>query len=220
MLKLGYQISTAHPEEDELLRGQKMAPWMVLLRAPTDENDQQNCLDLVRRLFHERGTPIIACASTPEERGIILERLPKIQVLVGSPLRLNELHSCIQELLKMVKRRELRIKTEMIVAHREPDLYQDDFYFYDTLTSLSTGGCFVKTDDPYPAGSPVELILCLGGGSESVSIRGMVRRVTTEQEDGESGMGVQFGQMKSSAANALESFLLSQLGTLEFPSTL
>ena len=64
------------------------------------------------------------------------------------------------------------------------------------------------------------MILCLGGGSESVSIRGKVCRLSTLEEHGESGMGVEFGEMKDTQARSLETFLLSQLGTLEFPSTL
>ena len=174
----------------------------------------------MRKYFHEQGTPIIACASTPDEEEAILEQLPEIQVLVGSPLKLNELHARVQELLRMANRRELRVKTEMVVAHREPDLYQDDFYFYDTLTSLSSGGCFIQTDDSYSIGSDIERILCLDGRSASLSIRGKVCRVSTLEEHGECGMGVEFGEIPRETQETLETFLLSQLGNLEFPSTL
>lgn len=219
LLKFGCEMITAHPDPVELDRAKGQSPWLVLLRPPVESVQQRRCLELVKERFPKRETPILACVRTEEERQTVHEHLGAVQVLVGSPLHLTELYARMQEMLHMVRRAVLRIRTELVVAHREPNLYKDDFFFYDRMMSLSMCGCFIQTKSPYPIGSEVELIFCLGGKTGNYHLTGRVRRHGTDV-DGHEGMGVSFEDLSDETRSGLKSYLLAQLTNLDFPSAL
>jgi Tfp pilus assembly protein PilZ len=123
----------------------------------------------------------------------------------------------MQEMFKLARRRDMRIKTDLVVAHREPGIYTEDFYYYDTMTSLSVGGCFVQTENPYPIGSAIELVFCVGSATRSLKIIGKVCRHGGGAAGAEKGMGISFETPSESDRAALESFIMSQLGTVEVP---
>jgi len=120
----------------------------------------------------------------------------------------------------LAKRRELRIRTELAVAHREPTMHSEGYFNYDTMCSLSMGGCFIATEAPYPMGTAIELVFCVGAGSNSLRLRGKVVRVGTVDPGKESGMGVEFDDPPAESASLLESYLMSQLGSLDLPVSL
>jgi len=221
MLKFGYQIATAYADPAEIEKGADFQPGLVLLRPPQDEPARAQCLDLIRTRFASRGVPVLICVSTVEEERGVQERLPGVAVVVGHPVRLNDLYTRMQELFDLARRRELRITTEQVVAHREPGVVHGDFYYYDTMRSLSSNGCFIETAAPYPVGTAIEMVFCIGGGAKSLKLTGRVRRVG-EAGSGKTwlGMGVEFENLPESTRAALESFLMNQLGTLDLPSTL
>lgn len=220
MLKFGYHIVTAYPDPEELERVEKTPPWMVVLRPPARQEERRRCLDMIKTRFQDRGVPVLACVTSPEEARAAQEQLRGSVVLVGNPLRLNDLYKRMQDLFKLARRRELRITTNLVVAHREPGLYQDDFYYYDTMTSLSCGGCFIQTENPYPVGTAVELLFCIGSGSRSLKVLGRVCRHGTGGPGAEQGMGIGFVDLTESTRAALQSFMMSQIGTADLPSTL
>lgn len=219
LLKFGYQLITAHPDEVELKRAERIHPALVVLRPPLEEEERRACLQAVKKHFRDRGVPVLACVSIPEEAESVRAVLGEVPVLTGSPIRLNDLYSRIQEMFEVARRKELRITAELVVAHREPGVYSDDFYYYDTLTSLSLGGCFIKTETPSPIDSKIELVFCVGAASDSLKVTGTVMR-HGQGDDAEGGMGIRFDPMSSETTERLESYLMSHLGTMELPATL
>ena len=219
LLKFGYQILTAYPNEVELERAERIQPALVVLRPPGAVEERDRCLRLIKERFRARGVPVLACVSDAAEEAIVRKQVGPIPILVGSPLRLNELYARIQEIFDLARRAELRITTEIAVAHREPGLYAPDFYYYATITSLSPKGCFIKTDNPYPVDTKVELVFCIGSAARSVKVSGRVCRNGPGGTGGE-GMGVAFGDVPEETLARLESFLMGHLGTLEVPATL
>lgn len=219
LLKFGYQLITAYPDETELKRAGKVHPALVVLRPPLEEEERRTCLQAVKEHFRDRGIPVLTCVSIPEEADSVRAVLGEVPVLIGSPIRLNDLYSRIQEMFKVARRKELRITAELVVAHREPGLYAEDFFYYDTLTSVSLGGCFIKTENPYPVGSKIELVFCVGTASESLKVTGTVQR-HGQEAGAEGGMGVKFETMSSETAARLESYLMSHLGTMELPASI
>jgi len=220
VLKFGHQIVTAYPEPVEVERAERIGPSMVIVRPPAEPEARKRCLELIRARFRERGTPVIACVAGPDEERETRAILGTIPILVGSPLRLNELYLRMSEMFDLAKRRELRIRAELAVAHREPGVYSTDYYHYDTIRSLSLGGCFIETQTPYPAGTAIELVFCVGAGSRSLSLKGKVIRVGKGDTGSADGMGVRFDALADEARSALESFLMSHLGTIDLPATL
>jgi uncharacterized protein (TIGR02266 family) len=190
------------------------------VRPPAEAGARKRCLELIKSRFRGRGTPVIACVAGPDEEKETRTNLGEIPILVGSPLRLNDLYLRMNEMFDLAARRELRIRAELAVAHREPGVYATDFYHYDTIRSLSLGGCFIETESPYPSGTAIELVFCVGAGSRSLNVKGKVIRVGKGDNGAADGMGVRFDGLSDDTRSALESFLMSHLGTLEMPAAL
>ena len=219
LLKFGFQIMTARPQAPDLERGARMQPSLVLLCPPAEAGDRTACLDLIRTHFLKRGVVVLACVSNEDEGRVVQEEARGVRLLMGKPLRLNELYLKIQELFATDRRRQLRIRTEMAVAHREPGLYDDEF-MYDTMTSLALGGCFVRTDSPQAIGTRVEIVFSVGRTERSIRALGVVRRHGSPRTGEAPGMGIEFEALPEPGRSALETFLLDQLGTLDLPAAL
>lgn len=220
LLKFGYQIMTAYPEAQDVERGARMQPSLVVLCPPAAAGERSACLELVRRHFLKRGIPVLACVSGPEEGRRVQEEARGVRLLAGTPLRLNELYLKLQELFENARRRELRISTEMAVAHREPGLLRGDEFKYDTMTSLSMGGCYIRTAEPHASGTRIEIVFCAGSAERSVRALGVVRRHGGPASGEPPGMGVEFEALPEPGRTTLEAFLLDQLGTLDLPAAL
>jgi Tfp pilus assembly protein PilZ len=220
VLKFGYQIVTAYPDPIELDRAERVGPALVLVRPPAEPEARRRCLDLIRARFRNRGIPVLACVSNAEEESDVKSVLGNVPVLLGSPLKLNDLYLRMHELFDLAKRRELRIRADLAVAHREPGMVADDYYNYDTIRSISLGGCFIETQNPYPVGTVIELVFCVGSGSRSLRLKGKICRNGKGDSGAEIGMGLQFETLSERDRETLEAFLLGQLGTLDLPASL
>jgi Tfp pilus assembly protein PilZ len=220
VLKFGYQIVTAYPEQSEIERAARVGPALAVVRPPAEEEARRRCLALIKQHFKDRGLALLLCVSNAQEEQDARAVLGNVPVLVGSPLKLNDLYLRMHEMFDLAKRKELRIRADLAVAHREPGLYAEDYYNYDTIRSLSLGGCFVESQTPYPIGTEIEMVFCVGAGSRSLRLKGKVIRNGRGDHDAESGMGVAFIAMPEAERSALETYLMSQLGTLDLPATL
>ena len=220
VLKFGYQIVTAYPDAAEIERAVRVGPALVVVRPPAEEEARRRCLQLVQTHLKRVGLPILVCVSSKEEEQEVRGLIAGVPTLVGSPLKLNDLYLRMHEMFDLAKRKELRIRTELAVAHREPGLYAADYFNYDTLRSLSAGGCFIETKTPYPNGTAIEMVFCVGVGSRSLHLTGKVIRNGRGDTDAEIGMGVEFAGLSDEERSLLEGYLMSQLGTLELPATL
>lgn len=220
VLKFGHQLVTAYPEPIEVERAERLGPTMVVVRPPAEPEARKRCCDLIKARFKDRGIPVIACVANAEEEQDVRSILGSIAILVGSPLKLNDLYLRMNEMFDLARRRELRIRAELVVAHREPGGLATDHYNYDTMRSLSVGGCFIETATPYPIGSPIEVAFCVGAGSRSLNIKGKVIRVGKGDYGNATGMGVKFDHLGEAERSMLESFLMSHLGTLDLPAAI
>lgn len=220
ILKFGYQIVTAYPEAAEIERAARVGPALIVVRPPAEEDARRRCLALVLQHFGRAGLPLLVCVSNTTEEQEVRAVLGNVPTLVGSPLKLNDLYLRMHEMFDLAKRKELRIRTELAVAHREPGLYAADYFNYDTIRSLSAGGCFIETQSPYPVGTAIEMVFCVGSGSRSLRLKGKVIRNGRGDLDAESGMGVEFAETADAERSVLETYLMSQLGTLDLPATL
>jgi uncharacterized protein (TIGR02266 family) len=219
-LKFGYQIMTAYPQALDLERGARMQPSLVVLCPPAEAGERTACLGLVRTHFLKRGVAVLACVPNQDEGRAVQDEARGVRLLVGKPLRLNDLYLKIQELFDTARRRELRIRTELAVAHREPGMYHDDQFMYDTMTSLALGGCYVRTSAPHAIGTRVEIVFSVGRTERSIRALGVVRRHGSPSTGEVPGMGIEFEALPEPGRSALETFLLDQLGTLDLPAAL
>ena len=80
------------------------------------------------------------------------------------------------------------------------------------MSNLSVGGCFVRTNDPQPAGTSVQIRFKLPG-SESTSLEavGQVCWVSSEVQGIANGMGIQFDALTDSAEITLKRYIAGML---------
>jgi len=211
MLKAGYQIATAGADAAELDLLEGMKPGMVLLRPPSELDRQEACLLMMKQRFIERGIPVITCVPTEEDAHRVRRICKGSPVLVGSPLQFTSLHALMEETLSLARRNEVRIRTDLSVAHREPGLGQGELYYYDSIISLSLSGCFIQTTTPWPLDARVDMAFCLGSGTSMLKISGTVRRHGMGSIETDGGMGVEFDGLTSEQRDAMESYLVTQL---------
>ncbi len=221
LLRFGYSIQTAYPLEAELDRAVRSNPDLAVVRPPSAGPDLQAFVEVIRTRVESKKIPILACVAAAAEEKFITDNLPSAKVLTGATLKLNELYGRVQDLLNLAARRELRITSELALAHREPGMYQEDFFYYDTILSLSQSGCFIKTDNPYAVGTTIEMIFFVGTPARKISATGRVCH--QGEESGRSkrrGMGIQFEKLSPDDRAALDAFLLAQIGSSGMPARL
>src|SRR5262245_33861951 len=105
VLKFGYQIVTAYPEAGQVERAERIGPALVIVRPPAEEEARRKCLDLVKKRFRDRGMPVLACVAADKEADEVRAVLGQVPILVGSPLRLNDLYLRMQEMFDLASRR-------------------------------------------------------------------------------------------------------------------
>jgi Tfp pilus assembly protein PilZ len=212
LLKFSCQVLTAYPEPDAMKAAREEKPWMVILRPPRPTEERDRCFAMVRDLFHAAEIPVLALIDAAADADVVRAYLGEAPALLANPLPFTRLYDWIQESLRAVKRYGVRVQTDLVVAHREPGMYREDFYFYDRMRSLSSGGCFVETRKPYPVGEQIEMIFCVGGNTGSLRVSARVCRHGTD-DDGHAGMGLAFTDLQPAVLASIEAFLNAQLGT-------
>jgi CheY-like chemotaxis protein/Tfp pilus assembly protein PilZ len=221
LVKFGYSTRTSPVEEDALLQAAAAQTDAVVLDPPRDPGERKICLDAVRAIFLNNGVQVLVCSPTPEEGDDVQTRVRGAQVIVGAPLRLNDLYIRIQRMFDLVHRRELRISADLAVAHRLSSEEAPDRLAYDLIISLSPGGCFIRSPNPYPVGTAIQTDFCLGGASYRVQVTGHVcHHGHGRPGSPPGGMGIQFESMGYSDRALIEAFVIEQLGAPAFPATL
>jgi uncharacterized protein (TIGR02266 family) len=84
-----------------------------------------------------------------------------------------------------------------------------DELFTEFTRDINEGGVFVATESPLALEEPVEMSFQLPGGAESIRVTGRVVRVQTKDEDGASGMAIQFDALDANARGAIDRLVRS-----------
>lgn len=209
--RFGYQVMTCSPDPQELDRMAEAPLNLVLLQPPDRDDERRPCLDRIRSQFLARGVPVLVSVATSREALKVQECVSGVHLMQGNPLRMNDLYTRLLEILELAGRQELRINTELQVAHRELGVGQDDYY-QDTITSLSADGCFIRTVHPYPVGRRIEAQFRVGGAARRISAEGsVVHHGLVLPGMPALGMGVRFEGLLPESRALLQSYLIDQL---------
>ena len=84
-----------------------------------------------------------------------------------------------------------------------------DELFTEFTRDINEGGVFVATESPLAVDELVEMSFQLPGGGEAIHVTGRVIRIQTKDEDGASGMAVQFDALDRSARSAIDQLVRS-----------
>jgi CheY-like chemotaxis protein len=211
LIRFGYQVMTCSPDPRELDRMAGAPLNLVLLQPPEREAERRPCLDLIRMKFLARGVPVLVNVATSREAMKVQKYARGVHLMQGNPIRMNDLYTRLLELLELAGRQEMRINTELQVAHREVGVGQDDYY-QDMITSLSADGCFIRTAHPYPVGRRIETQFRVGDAALKVSAQGsVVHHGLVLPGMAPLGMGVRFEGVSPESRALLQSYLIDQL---------
>jgi type IV pilus assembly protein PilZ len=109
-----------------------------------------------------------------------------------------------RELTPGTRRKHVRVA----LRHRVYVTYNGTSYEFFT-GNISEGGVFIKTDEPFPAGSNVDISLPIEAGSH-IYLRGIVvsaKRPSGDMSENKAGMGIEFKEVRDDERTILRDFI-------------
>jgi uncharacterized protein (TIGR02266 family) len=101
--------------------------------------------------------------------------------------------------------RQEQRREERVVVEVDVGLLSDSNFYTGLTQDVSTGGVFVSTSGPLPAGTHVTLFFVLGGG-RTLRADGVVRWLRTAEAGATPGMGVAFTRLGDDERREIEAF--------------
>lgn len=98
-----------------------------------------------------------------------------------------------------------RVPIQLLVDYKS-----DGNYLFDFCKDLGTGGVFIQTNKPMPAGSAIDLTFTIPDSKETLITKGTViwvQDVVPNRKDLTPGMGVQFRGFSGDQRRLLEEFV-------------
>ncbi len=102
-------------------------------------------------------------------------------------------------------RNDRRVPIQLLVDYKS-----DGNYLFDFCKDLGTGGVFIQTNKPMPAGSAIDLTFTIPDSKETLITKGTViwvQDVVPNRKDLTPGMGVQFRGFSSDQRRLLDEFV-------------
>jgi uncharacterized protein (TIGR02266 family) len=84
-----------------------------------------------------------------------------------------------------------------------------DEIFSEFTSDINEGGLFIETENPRPVGTEVAMHFNLPGSADSIRTVGTVVRISTGDEAGPPGMGIEFDDLTSEASSRIDSIVRS-----------
>ena len=106
------------------------------------------------------------------------------------------------------RRRFPRVRLNMLVQFRV-DSYDEFLKHY--ATDLSTGGMFVRTDEPREMGAMVYFQFMVRGGESIIQGLGRVVHVNPPGGERPAGMGIEFVSLEEESASVVDSIVSSRI---------
>lgn len=111
------------------------------------------------------------------------------------------------------RRRSRRVPLEIII-----DYSTLDGFFKDYAQNISLGGIFLRTDNPFPAGTKVNLSFSLPGYNGLIETKGeviwVVKKDDSEEGRGSPGMGIKFEDLSLESKQIIDK-LIPQIGSID-----
>jgi len=98
----------------------------------------------VKKRFRDRGMPVLACVADEKEAEEVRPRSAGADPGRQPAATERSLPAHPRDVRSRVAPRAAH-PDELAVAYREPGIYTGDQYNYDTIRSLSLGGCFIES---------------------------------------------------------------------------
>jgi uncharacterized protein (TIGR02266 family) len=187
--RLGYKVYLALDGMEALKVAKEQKPSIIVLDCRLPKINGVSCLNMMRNDAFLRDVPILMLGS--EDDGLTQEDIGKMdmQGYLKKPLNVTDFYLAIQKCLRhSVKRRHIRtplsLKISLTCRGEQKELF---------ASNLSVEGAFLRTAEPYPVGSEMDLVLTVDD-EDPIELKGMVVSAHKFSADivPEAGMGVRF----------------------------
>jgi uncharacterized protein (TIGR02266 family) len=132
-------------------------------------------------------------------------------ILLKPPRRHHFLRA-VEKHLKLPRRAAPRVEAKMHVTYREPS---GDHALTNYSINVSTGGVFIETESPLPAGTPLLLDFTIPGHDDPIRCTGRVAWINEVDGPGKHrlppGMGLQFFDLSLEHMAIIRSFVMRSL---------
>ncbi|MBI5076032.1 MAG: response regulator [Nitrospirae bacterium] len=206
--RLGYKVYLALDGMEAVRVAKERKPTIIVLDYTLPKIDGVSCLNLIRNDAYLRDIPIIMLS--PEENSLSKPAIDRIdiQACLKKPLNVTDFYLAIQKCLRhSIKRRHIRaplsITISMTCKGKQRDLQ---------ASNLSVEGIFLKTADPYPVGTEMDIVLSVDD-EDPIELHCMVvsaKKISAEIQP-ESGMGIKFMDIPEDVRYRLHYVVIKEL---------
>ena len=206
--RLGYKVYLALDGMEAVRVAQEQRPSIIVLDYQLPEINGTSCLNMMRNDPLLRDTPIVMLG--PEDESLTKTAIDKmdIQGYLKKPLNVTDFYLAIQRCLRhSVKRRHIRaplsLQVSLVRGGEQTELFASNF---------SVEGLFLRTAEPYPVGTELDLVLTVDD-EDPVELKGMVVSVHpfAAARGPEGGMGIRFVDIPEDVSYRLYYFVMKEL---------
>ena len=187
--RLGYEVYLALDGMEAITVAKERKPTIIAIDFSLPKINGASCLNLIRNDADLRDTPIIMLGSQENNLSKMDIEKMNIQGYLTKPLNVTDFYLAIQKCLNhSIKRKHIRAPLAITVS-----MYCDERHKELSASNLSVEGIFLKTAEPYPVGTEMDLVLTVDD-EDPVELKGIVVSAHRMSADirPESGMGITF----------------------------
>lgn len=205
--KMGFTVIPAEDGREAVNLTGVMAPDLVLLDTDMPVMDGVSALGFLKRNLDTFAIPVVMVSEGWDVQLIEECRRLGCMAYLVKPVEAEELHDVIQECLyptRNYKRKHLRVMFD-----KEVNVYHGGKLRSFHAETLSAGGLFMGTEECFPLGSELDIVLPLEDGM-TVPVRGRVihaSRPAGEEQIFPPGMGVAFSGLSSEQSAAVGEYV-------------
>ncbi len=208
--RLDYEVYIANSCEDGLRIIDAAIPEIVITELSLEK---MSGLELLIHLKHAPATksvPVIIHTSSQDRKQEEHCRASGCSAFLRKPAEVNELYSTIQLATEHLPRQFIRLRTLlpiMVAGHTSRDAANS----VEFVSELSENGIFVRTLDPRPVKSVVQVNMIIH--SMAVKVKAMVLYSTTMKPGlfREPGMGMKFVDLPNTNRELIKNFIKGQI---------
>jgi len=209
--RLGLNVVPTKDGLEALTLLRVIRPDIVLLDSAIKERDGIKASTLVSAIEHIANIPVIITYREESKKSFEDCLNHDHFGCLLKPVNILEFHRMVQQCVtfsRSTKRRAIRTvcNKKITIKHKKTT---SDYY----ATSLSSGGVFVRSIEPLPVGSEVEVSIELKGG-KSIQLSGAViyqKDVYTNAFKFASGMAIEFKNVPAKTSDTLKDYILNLL---------
>lgn len=206
--RLGYKVYLALDGLEAIRVAKEQKPTIIVIDHALPGINGVSCLNIMRNDTFMRDIPVIVLGSEEDNLSKLEIEKMNVQGYLKKPLNVTDFYLAIQKCLNhTIKRRHIRAPLSITVSMNCKGKQQDLL-----ASNLSAEGIFLKTTDPYPISTEMDIVLTVDD-EDPIELKGMVvsaHRISADIEP-DSGMGIKFMDIPEDVRYRLHYVVMKEL---------